>query len=63
MNGRRQLCIKAELFNNEVEIVDKGILNEFFNGVVELVWNFFFLIAVLKTKQPKIELFHPCIDK
>ena len=47
-----QFIIKTELFNDEVEIIDKGILNEFFDRVVELVGYLFFLVAVFKPEQP-----------
>jgi hypothetical protein len=48
LDRRWQFCVKIELFDNQIEIVHKSILNELFDGVVKFVGDFFFLVAILE---------------
>ena len=62
--GRRKRSV-ARVFikrgKGEIQ-VNKKPLDEFFDRVVKLIWNFLNFVAVFKSEQPKIKLFHSGID-
>lgn len=63
MDLRWELIVEVKFFDDQVEIVDKGVLDKFFDRVVELVGDLFFRVTIFKSKEPKVKLFHSCIDK
>ena len=57
-----KFLIEIEFFDNEVIIIYECVLDEFFNGVIELVGNVLVSVAILKSQQPQIKLLHVSID-
>ena len=58
-----KFLIKIEFFNNKVIIIYECVLDEFFNGVIELVGNVLVSVAILKSQQPQIKLLHVSINQ
>jgi len=63
LNRGRELVVEIEFFNDQIEIVDESILDELFNRMIQLVWDLFLLIAILKSQEPQIQFLHSSIDK
>ena len=49
LNLSWEFLIKIEFFNDEVIIIYESILNEFFDGVIELVGNVLVSVTILKS--------------
>jgi hypothetical protein len=45
----RKFFVKVELLDDQVEIINEGILNELFDGMIKLIRNFLNFVAVLKS--------------
>ena len=43
-----QFFVEVKLFDNQIEVIDESILDEFLDGVVQFVWNLFLTVAVFE---------------
>ena len=50
----RELIVETELFDNEIEIINEGVLDEFFDWVIQLIRDLLFFVTVFKPQEPQI---------
>lgn len=63
LNACRQFVVELELLDDQVIIVDKGILNEHFDRVVQVVGYLLLGIAILQSKQPHVQFLHSGVNE
>ena len=49
LNLRWQVLVEWKLFNDEIIVVDEGVLDELFDDLIQLVWNLLSFVAILKS--------------
>jgi len=49
LNRGWKLIVEVKFFNNQIEIINKSILDKLFDRVIQLVWNLFLAVTILKS--------------